>query len=158
MISTIQTIITKLTAGLTTGHSESDDYYVKTYYTGDPLAMNSFETPSCAVIPGRPSSRKSEFVGEDTVQETIFIRFYQMAMRKGGEVAETSAAYSRLNAMHEKAQAIVRTDPTFGSTFVNSEIISVDPLLHGIPDSNVYRIAEIQIEITRRALWGLLVS
>ena len=130
------------------------DSSVKTWYTGDPLAMPSIEVPAGAVLAGRPNPRKSIFVGEDTVTETIFVRFYQPAYRKATEVAEVAAGMTRLIAMVERAEVLLRTDPTFGSVFVNSEIVDIDPLMSGVPDSNAYRIAQITLEVTSRAMWG----
>lgn len=150
----ISVIIACLPAGMTTGFSDTDNFYVKTWYTGDPLAMPSFETPSGAVIRGRPQSRLTEFVGEDTVTDNLFIRFYQPAVRKNGEPAELAAGYTRLTAMYEIAVKLLRVDPTFNSTIVNSEITNIDPLLPGVPEANAYRVAEITMKITRRALWG----
>jgi hypothetical protein len=130
------------------------DYSVKTWYTGDPLQMPSFETPAGAVIPGRPSSRGAVFVGEDTIIETILIRFYQLAFRKAGEAAEIALGYTRLMAMVEQAEILLRTDPTFTATFVNSRITNIDPQLPGISGGDVYRVAEITLETISRKMWG----
>ena len=149
-----------ITGGVATGSPitlsdpNTTDYFVKTWYTNDPLAMPSIETPSGSVIASQPSPRTDVFVGEDTVKETLQIRFYQPAIRKISEAAEIAAGMTRLIAMFERAEIILRTDPTFGSTFVYSKIINIDPLVYGVPEANAYRICEITFETTSRALWG----
>ena len=154
MQSTINTIIATLKAGMTTNLSEN--YYVKTWYTGDPLALSSLEAPAGAVFPtpSGPTSRLTEFVGEDTVTESISIRFYQPAARNSTESPEVAAGITKLIAMVEKAEVLLRADPTFESTFVNSEIINILPLLPGVADANIYRVAEITFQTKSRALWG----
>jgi hypothetical protein len=136
--------------------SAPDDFWVKTWYTGDPLQMPSFETPSGAVIPLQPISRDDVFVGEDTVKETIAIRFYQPAVRVAGEAGETAPAYTRLTSMFQQAEVLLRADPTFASAFVNSRIVNIDPQMPGIAGGNVYRIAEIVMETISRRAWGAL--
>ncbi len=155
LTDTISTVIAMLKVGMTTGKSEDDEYFVKTWYTGDPLSLPMIEVPAAAVLPTMPISRTFVFVGEDTAKETIYIRFYQSAARRQSEAPEISAAYTKLSAMFTTAQVLLRTDPTFSSTFVYSEIKDVNPLLVGIAGGNAYRIAEIEFEITRRILWGL---
>lgn len=130
------------------------DYFVRTFYSGDPLALPSIETPACAVIPSQPSPREAVFVGMDTVTETFKIRFYQPATRKVAEAVEVAAGMTRLIAMFEKASLVLRTDPTFGSVFVSSKIINIEPLLSGVADANAYRACEITFQVTNRALWG----
>ena len=130
------------------------DYFVKTWYTNDPLVLPSIETPAGSVIASHPSPRTDVFVGEDTVTETLTIRFYQQALRKSTEKTEIAAGMTRLIAMFEEAELILRTDPTFGSIFVTSRITNIDPLLPGVGDSNVYRICEITLETLSRKLWG----
>ena len=158
MQNTINTIIALLKSGMTTGHSVSDDYYVKVWYTGDPLAAPNTQltSPSAAVIPSIPNPRDAQYVGEDNITETILIRFYQSANRKAGEAAEVAAGMTRLIAMFERAESLLRTDPTFGSTFVNTKITNINPLLPGVADANVFRIAEITLETTSRAVWGAM--
>lgn len=131
-----------------------DDYYVKTWYTGDPLALPSMETPAGAVVPKQPGSRTPEFVGEDTVTDQILIRFYQSAMKGASESPETAAGLSSLIAMVDRAGVLLRTDPTFGSSFVNSDITGIDPMVPGVAGANVYRIAEITLTVKTRRLWG----
>ena len=58
--------------------------------------------------------------------------------------------------MFERAESLLRTDPTFGSTFVNTKITNINPLLPGVADANVFRIAEITLETTSRAVWGAM--
>jgi len=156
MQDTITTIINTLKAGMTTGHTTTDDYFVKTWYTGDPLALPSMECPAGAVFakPGGPTSRNDVFVGEDTLIETVSIRFYQEAVRKSGEASEVAAGMTRLISMFETASKLLRTDPTFGSTFVTSKISNIDPQLPGVAGSNVYRVCEITFSVTSRVLWG----
>lgn len=154
MQSTINTILAILQAGMTAGHSDADDFYVKVWYINDPLALPSIETPAGAVIASTPSPREDVFVGEDTVTETLKIRFYQPAQRKSNEAAEIAAGLTRLIAMFEKAEVLLRTDPTFGSTFVASKITNIDPLIAGVAEANAYRVCEITFECKSRALWG----
>jgi hypothetical protein len=154
MQNSINTVLTLLKSEMTTGHTVADDFYVKTWYTNDPLTMPSIEAPAGAVIASRPSPRTDVFVGEDTITETLRIRFYQPALRKSSEAAEVASGMTRLIAMFEKAEVLLRTDPTFGSTFVSSKIVDIEPLMVGVPDSNAYRIAEITFETLSRALWG----
>jgi hypothetical protein len=154
MQTTINTVLAALQAGMNAGFSVSDDFYVKTFYTNDPLAMPHIEVPACSVIASQPSPRTDVFVGEDNVTETLQIRFYQSAVRKAGEPPEVAAGMTRLIAMFEKAETILRTDPTFGSTFVYSKITNVDPLVSGVFEANAYRICEITFETSSRKLWG----
>jgi hypothetical protein len=130
------------------------DYFVKTWYTNDPLAQASMDTPSGAVIASLPSSRSDVFVGEDSVFETLKIRFYQVAARKSSEAAEVAAGMTRLIAMFEEASLLLRTDPTFGSTFVYSKITSIEPLVMGVSEANSVRVCEITFETLSRKLWG----
>ena len=130
------------------------DYFVKTFYTNDPLAMPSIECPACSIIASQPSPRTDVFVGEDSVTETLHIRFYQPATRKSAEASEVAAGMTRLIAMFEEASLLLRTDPTFGSTFVYSKIINIDPLISGVPEANAYRVSEITFETLSRKLWG----
>ena len=153
-ISTIGLLLTALQAGMTTGLNDVTDYYVKTWFTGDPINMNMESLPAGAVIPMRPKSRVSQYVGEDTITEVYSIKFYQPAYRKQGDPSEVSAGTTRLMAMLDTASAILRADPTFGSTIVNSELRSIDPFIPTAGEANAFRIAEIQIEMKRRALWG----
>ena len=82
------------------------------------------------------------------------IRFYQPAVRKVAEASEVAAGMTRLIAMFEKASVILRTDPTFGSTFVSSKITNIEPLISGVADANAYRACEITFTVISRALWG----
>ena len=154
MQTTIDLIIATLRLGMTTGYQDSDDFYVKTWYTGDPLALPALESPAGAVIPKPPTSRLIEFVGLDTITETFAIRLYQLAVRKVTEDPETASGVTRLISMLEKAQLLLRVDPTFSSSFVMTEIRSVDPMLGGVPGADIYRMGEIMFEVKRRALWG----
>lgn len=63
---------------------------------------------------------------------------------------------TRLIAMFERAESLLRTDPTFGSTFVASRITNINPLLPGVMEANVFRAAEITLETKSRALWGAM--
>ena len=149
-----------ITGGAATGapitftDPNATDYFVKTFYTNDPLAVGSIEVPACSVIASQPSPRSDVFVGEDSVFETLQIRFYQSAARKSNEATEVAAGMTRLIAMFERAEIILRTDPTFGSTFVYSKIININPLISGVPEANAYRVCEMTFETLRRALWG----
>jgi len=155
MLSTLTLIQNALTAGMTAGHSVSDDFYVKTWYTGDPHALPNIETPAGAVIPSTPSSRDwVGYQGLDDIKETIKIRFYQPAYRKAMEAAEITAGMTRLVSMCDQAEIILRTDPTFAAVLVYSRIINIDYELSGIAEANVYRIAEMIIEVQRQAIWG----
>jgi len=155
MTDTIDVLKTAITAGMTTGNSDSDDFYVKSIYTGDPLALPSIECPACSVTAVPPISRLSQYVGEDTVTETFSVRFYQLAVRKNYEDAEIASAFTRLRAMIKQAELVFRTDPTFGGSYVASEIKSVNPQLPGQAGGDAYRVAEILLEVKSRALWGL---
>jgi len=154
MRSTIDLIITTLRAGMTTDLDEASDFWVKEWYTGDPLGVPMITTPAGAVIPEVPSSRLIEFVGLDTITDTVAIRFYQLADQPVGEAPEVTKGLTKLLSMLEIAQQLLRVDPTFGSQFVMSEIRDVNAQLPGIPGQNVYRIAQIRFECKRRALWG----
>jgi hypothetical protein len=154
MQETIDTILSMLRTGMTDSSNDSDDFWVKTWYTYDPLAVPGMEVPAGAVIPAQPSEREIIFPGEDTVRETVYIRFYQPALRKQGEAAETAAGMTRLIAMFEQAELLLRTDPTFGSQFVSSRIVNIEPKLPGVADADAYRIAQTTFQITRRAMWG----
>jgi hypothetical protein len=87
--------------------------------------------PACAIIPAPGVGRRPQYVGEDTKLTNVYIRFYQQAYRKSGETTDIAAGYSRLNAQLEKAQALLRADPTFNNEYVSSDITYVDPLLQG---------------------------
>lgn len=154
MQSTIDTIIDTLKAGMTTGHDDNDDFWVKQWYTHDPLGVPAMESPAGAVFSASPSDRNAVFVGLDSIHDVLYIKFYQPAVRKQGEDAETASGMTRLVAMTDQAQVLLRTDPTFGSTFVSSKITNVETPLPGISDANVYRIGQITLQITRRAMWG----
>ena len=148
-----------ITGGVATGSPitltdpNTTDYFVKTWYTNDPLGMPSIETPAGAVIASQPSSRDTEFVGEDTVNETLKIRFYQLAARKQSEASEVAAGMTKLIAMFDMASLLLRIDPTFNSLFVKSKIVNIDPLMAGVPEANAYRICEITFDVTSRLLW-----
>lgn len=152
--ATINLLVLTLMAGMQTGYTENDDFYVKTFYIGDPLGLYQIMAPAAAIIPAEPKSRISQYIGEDTITETYVVRFYQPAYRTADDEAETSAGLTRLMAMLDKAEALLRADPTFGSQFVNSEIRNVIPSVPTAGDGNAYRIAGLSIEIKRRALWG----
>lgn len=149
----IVTILTLLQAGMTTGHSEVEDFYTMSWYIGDPLGLAQILTPAAAIIPTQPHSIVAQYEGEDTITETYSIRFYQPAYRTSVDSAEIAGGVIRLIAMREKARSILRTDPTFGSQFVTSKI-SVNPTIPVAGDGNAFRISEINLEIKRRALWG----
>jgi hypothetical protein len=154
LIGTILAVLAALVAGMTTGQYETSDYYVAKWYTQEPQAVANTFGPVGAVLAGKPRRRHTVFVGQDTKTETIIIRLYQPATRKAEEAAEVAPGMTRLMAMVDKAEILLRTDPTFGCLFVGSEITDVDPLLPGVADANVYRVAQITMTITRRALWG----
>jgi len=151
---TIDTVLQMLANGMTNGHSEADDFFVRTWYTNDPLGLPSMEVPAGSVIASSPSPRDDVFVGEDSITETLHIRFYQPALRKSAEPAEIAAGMTRIISMIEKASVILRTDPTFGSTFVYSKIINIEPLISGVSEANAYRVCEITFETLSRRLWG----
>lgn len=154
MQDTIDLIITTLEAGMTTGHTDSDDYYVKTWYMSDPIAMPDMETPAGMCKIDEPTSYESVFVGMDAPTETYVIQFYAKAARKAGENAEHAPGMTRLIAMCEKVKQLLRADPTFGSQFVTSKITGVKCPLPGVPESDIYRIGQIRFEVKRRELWG----
>jgi hypothetical protein len=149
----IVTLLAALQAGMTTGHSEVEDFYVLSWYLGDPLALAQILTPAAAIIPTQPSSVDAEFVGEDTIIETYAIRFYQPSYRTATDLAEVAAGVTRLLAMREKARILLRTDPTFGSQFVCTKL-NINPALPVAGDGNAYRISELNLEVTRRSIWG----
>ena len=137
------------------GMSDSEqDYYVKTWYTGDPIGLPSFNTPGCSITPAQPSPVEPTFVGEDTDTETFIIRFYQTATRAVLENAETAAGVTKLIAMCDKAKSLLRTDPTFGCNFVSSNIRNINPMLPSVGENNAFRIAEITFEVKIRRMWG----
>ena len=70
------------------------------------------------------------------------------------EAAEITAGMTRLVSMCDQAEIILRTDPTFAAVLVYSRIINIDYELSGIAEANVYRIAEMIIEVQRQAIWG----
>ena len=152
-LDTAQTIINTLRAGMSTGHTETDDYFVREWFTGDPLIMQSFAPPACAVIPQLPGANESEFVGVDNVTETFSVQFFQLARRKDGEEAETAAGLTRLIAMMEKARQLLRADPTFGAIFVMSAMTNIDPMMSLAP-GGVYRVAKFTLTMKRPVLWG----
>ncbi|OBW61098.1 MAG: hypothetical protein A9183_03060 [Dehalococcoides mccartyi] len=151
MRNTIDTIISILKPGM---EEQDADYFVRKWYTGDPLAVNNSEAPAGAVIPSQPNPRIAVFVGEDIVTETVCIRFFQPAIRSMSENFEIAASLTKLLSMVEQASLLLRTDPTFGGTFVSSSITNITPMLPGVPDTNTYRIAEITFEIKTRRSWG----
>jgi len=151
----MQTALAALVTIIKEGMADfNQPYYVKSCYTGDPLQMPSFNTPSAAVIPMQPSPVETVFVGEDNDTETFAIRFYQPATRGAGEAAEVAAGMTKLMAMCDRVKTLLRADPTFGGTYVSSAIKSINPMLPSVGENNVYRTAEIIFEMKARRLWG----
>ena len=151
MQDTIDLVLATLKDGMA---DQSAPYYVKSWFTHDPLAVPQVEGPSASVYNTSPTTRASVFVGEDTIKETVAVRFYQPALRMKGEPADVAAGMTRLIAQLEQAQKLLRADPTFGSQFVMSEIRSVESRLPAGTESNAYKQGELQMDVILRKLWG----
>lgn len=160
MAAVITLVTATLKAGMTTGKTASDLYYVKTWYSSDPLTVPAPELPAAAVIPD-DQPLQDTFVGQDTVISHLRLRFYQPAWRtwNGGtpntqEAPENAAGMTRLVAMMEQARLLLRTDPTFASQFVYSKIIGAPYYRPGVLGANNSRMGEITFQAWNRALWG----
>ena len=154
MTLSASSLLALLKAGMTTGHTEADDYYVISWYLGDPIGLYQIQAPAAAIIPQTPTSRVSAYVGSDTVTETFIIRFYQPAYRTSTDEAEVAAGFTRLLAMREKASALLRADPTFDSQCSYSEITAVNPSVYSAGDNNAFRVTDMTFQVKRTALWG----
>jgi len=152
MRTVVDLVIATLQAGMTDGYTEDDQFFVKTWYTADPLAFQSTALPAGAVLAMTPASRSTVFVGMDTLKDTIAVRLFQGRTRAEADPTEVAAGITRLWGMVERAEVLLRTDPTFGAQFVSSEIMSVNPLMPAV--NAAVSAAEITLEIRTRALWG----
>ncbi len=148
MAAAIPIIITSLTAGMTTGKTTANDYFVKTWYTGEPLDIPSLQLPAGAVYPVQQQAG-TQYAGEDTITLQLRIKFYQLAARKAADAQETAQSITRLMAMVDQMHITLRTDPTFTAQFIMSGL-STDYQLGG----EIYRYANTLMTLKSRALWG----
>lgn len=152
MEATISTLMTTFIAGMTTGHS-SDDYYVKEWYTDDPLQLANPALPAAALL-STSEGAKGQYVGEDTVIEVVTLRLLQAAVRALGESTAKAAGMTKLRAMVDRARLVTRTDPTFGVAFINCEFGNANFNVPQAPDANVMRVADVPLTVYYRKLWG----
>ena len=141
-----------LEAGMTTNKSiDHHDYYVKTWFVGDPTPINDTNLPAGVVDGVQPEIRETVFVGQDTATETVSIKFFTKRDRRAEEEINIAPGHTRLDAMVDRALQLLRTDPVFGCKVVTSTI-EVNRNA-GAPGTS-FRVAEITARLQRRVLWG----
>jgi len=128
------------------------DYYVQTWLMGEPNPVPAISAPLGAISYSTPETREMVWPGMDTITEHVLIRFYVPFQYRASEDGTISPGLVRLEAMVERALLLLRTDPVFGCLVVTSAIVSVDRSVS--TSAETFRVAEIIIRLTRRALWG----
>lgn len=145
VLTKIQTALASMSA------DDAADYYVKSWFTGEPGAIPTNSVPACAIIPVEPYGVVATFVGEDTESVPLKLRLYHLAARDG-EDPETAPATLKIAAQFDKIRALLRADPTLGGYFVSVDIRGT-PLLQSMNEL-AFRTGELIIEVKQRVLWG----
>jgi len=136
--------------------SNDQDINLKGVYIGEPYGVYSFDTPAVYLIPSRTNSISGQYVGEDTRREQIAVRFYVDGARPMGATNnDPTPKTMELIELSELFVAYARQDPTFNSRYVNSEVSNVTYMTAQNGDTNVYRIAEITLNVVSRRLWNM---
>ena len=178
MAESLRYVLNVLSKRMSQDHMKLEPWYVKTWHRNDPLQFDLRELPMAVVKPGE-ERRVDLYVQEDSVVDSIKVYFYPQTINRVKSALDKKKTALQLESdidtpanmaidMIERAGRIIRSDPTLGyndlvpgttdplpsdSYVINTQVTGSTFNQAGFIDSGTVYSAELNLEVTRRALW-----
>jgi len=128
---------------------------LKGVFVGRPIGIYSSNVPCVYLYPASSNSLTTQYVGEDTVTNNIVVRIYVEAMRGPNDTADDPTPKTLdLIDLTDTLIRYLRSDPTFRSRFVSTDIGNINYKVEQSGDVNVLRFSEFTVAITSRQQWN----
>lgn len=127
-------------------------WYVKTWFTKDPVRFDLSDMPAGIIIPENPR-RVDQYVQEDTEIDDIVIHLFP---KPAEHVINTELADDQMEAMVDRAIRLIRQDPTLGRRVIDAQVSGTVFKQPGFISSGRLYSAEIRVQIRQRVLWRIV--